>query len=182
MPSTGCFVNTPDMPRESMSSRSTRTPYDNHADYVGRWSGLTEAELLAAADAAPLRFTADHVLMSDRREGSVVVILNLGEDMGSSMNVIPDAPSNPSSGDCRLLLRTFLDAAEQFSRDGLSPSIGLLHHRIGPSHSTDIDRRWASAIDELAAGTGVRIIGVAARTESGAFVLIHPGNRDSTAA
>jgi hypothetical protein len=180
--STGRVIETPGMSYESIPSRSTRTPYDNHADYVGRWSGLTEAELLAAAAADPLRFAADHVLASDRREGSVVVLLDLGEDMGSSMNVVPNAPSNPTPADCRLLMRTFLDAAEHFRREGLSPSIGLLHHRIGPAHITDVDRRWAAAIDELAAGTGIRIIGVAARTESGAFVLVHPGNRGSTAA
>ncbi|MCX6415197.1 MAG: hypothetical protein NTU77_11450 [Actinobacteria bacterium] len=170
------------MSRTPMSSRSPRTPYDNHADYVGRWSGLTEAELLAAADADPLRFAADHVPAIDRREGSVVVVLDLGDDMGSSMNVIPDAPSNPTPSDCRLLLRAFLDAAEHFRREGLSPSIGLLHHRIGPAHITDVDRRWASAAEDLAARADIRLIGVAARTKSGAFVLIQPGNRGSTAA
>lgn len=59
MPSTARFVDTPVMSRKPMSMRSPRTPYDNHADYVGRWSGLTEAELLAAAAADPLRFAAD---------------------------------------------------------------------------------------------------------------------------
>lgn len=183
------------MSRTPKSSRSPRTsskysadcvgrhtPYEDHADYVGRWSGLTETELLAAADADPLRFAADHVLASDRREGSVVVILDLGDDLGRSMNVIADAPSRPKEGDCMLLLRAFVDAAEQLRAEGLSPSIGLLHHRTGPAHITDVDRRWASAIEELASGARITVIGVAARTGSGAFVRVHPGNRESTAA
>jgi len=58
VPSTGRLVDTLGMSRTPMSSGSPRTPYDNHADCVGRWSGLTEAELLAAADADPLRFAA----------------------------------------------------------------------------------------------------------------------------
>lgn len=193
--STCGLIETPVMSRIRKSSRSPRTsseysadnagqhtPYEDHADFDGRWSGLTEAELRAAADADPLRFAADHMLASDRREGSVAVILDLGDDLGSSMNVIADAPSRPKQGDCMLLLRAFIDAAERLRAEGLSPSIGLLHHRTGPSHITDVDRRWASAIEELAAGAGITVIGVAARTESGAFVRVHPGNRASTAA
>ena len=180
-PSTGGAIKRPDMTRQPRTSRSRRTPYDNPADVVGRWSGLTETELLAAAEADPMRFAADHVPAIDRREGSVVLLLDLGEDMGGSMNVIPNAPSNPTPGDCRPLLQAFLNAAEQFRHEGLSPSIGLLHHRTGAARITDVDRRWAAAIDERAAGAGIPVIGVAARTESGAFVVIHLGSRGISA-
>jgi len=188
VPSTGRLPDTPVMSIESNPPKSAcpgdNEPalYGNHAEYIGRWAGLTDAELLAASNADPLRFVADHIPAYDRRAGSVAVLIDLGSGMGLSVSVIADAPSNPTPRDCRALLDVFLKVAEHYRREGLSPAIGLLHHRVGGAHMNSLDRRWAKATAELAGDAGIPVLGIAARTESGMLVTIRADQRGSTAA
>ncbi|MCX6461381.1 MAG: hypothetical protein NTZ03_13875 [Actinobacteria bacterium] len=153
-------------------SGHTHTPYDDFAAAERRWGHLSPDELRAAADADPLRFVADNISVRDRRQGSVVLIANLGPGQPPALVVVPDAPPEPTFEDCALLVGRFGMHLDEIRDVGAPFSVGLIHHRLGNTAVNDLDRRWQLALETLAPEFGYSILGVMARTESGALVTV----------
>ncbi len=155
-------------------------PYDDVVAFDRRWFHCDPADADARQQAQPLLFVADHISIHDRRAGSLAVYARTADDQ-PLMAVIPDALPDPSADEC---LRAMLGIADNVCREfGIDPEVmdlgdppfaalGLVHHRRGRPHITDVDRHWAQALTDVCGWLGVEPIGVLARTESGALVPV----------
>lgn len=150
----------------------TRTPYDDVEGYDRYWGSLSIGDFHAASMADPIRFIADHVAAIDRREGAVVVLLDMGDGVNRSVHVLAESLPNAWVDECRMQLAPFAEVAGEFRSEGLLPSIGVIHHRRGEATVNELDLRWAGVVKSLAEAAGIMVIGVAARTESGALVRV----------
>lgn len=163
-------------------SGMTHTPYDDPASFKRRWSHLTDEQRHIEADLDPLLFLADHVVLSDRGEGALVIHIDTGPYGAPLAMTIPDGPLSPSDAECVLLLHRIVDSVSAALADqddnlgGICPvwAIGLIHHRRGKPHVNDLDRRWARAVQEAADWCGARSLGIIARTHDGAIVRVPP--------
>lgn len=147
-------------------------PYEDEDGYERRWGGLSEAAKADLSRSDPLTFVADHLPHRDRAEGSVVVLLEpvgFGQPM---VNVISDVPRNPTAQECYRLLWPFATAAGQACPPGGRAMIGLIHHRRGPAVPSLLDQRWLHAVQQAAQEHGLEVLGVMARTASGALLPI----------
>lgn len=158
-----------------------RTPFDDPRAFRRRWAHLTPEQLIVEASRDPLLFAADHTSIFDRHEGTVVVLAELHGDPQPTVIVIPGGPPDPSEEDCLGLLAGVVaridEAAGEWTtvQDGdvcIVRRIGLVTHRLGASMVNDIDRRWMRALGLVSVALGIEVIGVAARTRSGAIVRI----------
>ena len=120
----------------------------------------------------PLTFVADHLPNRDRQEGSVVVLLEPVGFGAPLVQVIADAPVNPSAEECYRLLWPFATAAGQACPPDGRAMIGVIHHRRGPAVSGVLDQRWLAAVRQAAQEAGIEVLGVLARTDSGALIPI----------
>jgi len=148
------------------------TPYDDFAAAESRWGHLPPDQLQTAADADPLRFIADNIPVNDRRQGSVVLIADLRPSQPPILVVVPDAPHEPTFEECALLIGQFGMYLDEIRDVGAPFGVGLVHHRLGNTAVSDLDRRWLLALETLAPEFGYTIIGVMARTEAGALVSV----------
>ncbi len=177
-PSTGPSSHAADMSnRHRFSGHTSRhTPYDDVIAAERRWGRLHPDELDAAARADPLRFMADHLSSDDRRRGSVALYGDLGHRALPILVAVPDAPPDPTFEECALLVGTFAshvaDTSEAMGSRAFG--VGLVHHRTGTAVVSDHDRRWLLAVESLAPTFGYAVVGVMARTSSGALVQVTP--------
>lgn len=160
-------------PRPHHRPRPARpaTPYDDPVGYERRWGRLDDEARHREADRDPLVFLADHLPATDRGPGRVTVALDLGAPGRRLVNPVPGLPADPSPLRCRLVLDPFAAVAAEVRAD-VAPRLGVLHHRPGPAHPTDLDRRWAQALAEVVEEYGLTSLGVVARTEAGALVRL----------
>jgi hypothetical protein len=156
-----------------------RTPFDDPRAFTRRWANLTPEQLRAEAIRDPLLFAADHVSILDRHEGAVVVLADLGGDLPPTMFVVPDAPPGPSEEDCLGLLAGIVSSIDSAMDQGAGEGelsavrrLGVVTHRLGAAMVNDIDRRWMSALGLVSVALGIEVIGVMARTRSGALVRV----------
>lgn len=147
-------------------------PYEDEDGYERRWGGLSESATKDLARSDPLTFVADHLPNQDRREGSVVVLLEPVGFGAPLLHVIADAPVNPSAEECYRLLWPFATAAAQACPPDGRAMIGVIHHRRGPAVPGLLDQRWLAAVRQAAEGVGIDVLGVLARTDSGALIPI----------
>lgn len=147
-------------------------PYEDEPGYERRWGGLSEEARRAQSQRDPLTFVADHLPHSDRCEGSVVVLLEPDGCGTPLVNVVSDCPRDPTAEECYLLLRTFAEAVRKVRPESGRVAIGLIHHRRGSAVVEPLDRRWFHTVHHVAGQTGLNVLGVLARTASGALVPI----------
>jgi|DEB0MinimDraft_3_1074331.scaffolds.fasta_scaffold10401_2 hypothetical protein len=147
---------------------TTTTPFDDPIAFDERWP-RNDAVRNARADEDPLLFVADHVMLADRRPGSLAIHASFRDETPSALIVIPDAPEE-CSGDDR---RTFLgNVAQVLSLSGPLEGLGLVHHRMGPSSITESDAEWSRILQQTCDQHDLAYIGVIARTYSGAIVRL----------
>jgi len=158
--------------RRATRRAQTHIPYDTPAAADRWWDRLTPDERSAAVDADPLRFLADHLLMSDRCEGSLALYGDFGPGTPALPLVLHDAPTDPTVDECGMTVWRFAEALGHLRDEAGADHVrlGMIHHRTGPSSVTDLDRRWLIALDALAPRLGYEVLGVLARTERGALV------------
>ncbi|MEY3732985.1 MAG: hypothetical protein RL347_344 [Actinomycetota bacterium] len=158
-----------------------RTPFDDPRAFRRRWAHLTPEQLRAEATRDPLLFAADHVSIFDRHEGSVVVLADLDAGLPPTMIVIPGGPPDPTEEDCLGLLAGVVSRIDEGMDDSMAVPLGdicvvrrlgIVTHRLGASMVNDIDRRWMRALGLVSVALGIEIIGVMARTRSGALVRV----------
>ena len=147
-------------------------PYEDEVGYQNRWGGLSRSATDELAHSDPLTFVADHLPHGDRREGSVVVLLEPVGFGSPLVSVIADAPVNPSAEECYRLLWPFATAAGQARPTDGRAMIGVIHHRRGPAVSGVLDQRWLAAVQQAAQEAGIEVLGVLARTDSGALIPV----------
>ncbi len=145
------------------------THYDDPHAYHRRWERLDREAVDRAARRDPLLFIADHVPLADRRAGSVAVHVRT-PDGASLLNLIADAPDDPTDDECVACLATVVERSGGEAVD----EIGVVHHRRGRAHVVELDRRWQQALDDVCRFYGADAVGVLARTESGAIVRLSP--------
>ena len=133
---------------------------------------MSETQLRDAAGRVPLGFVADHLLSGDRRTGSVAVLLDAGPDGPRSIHLVHDAPLDPDVDQCRAILDRVAERAVALRRGARRARLGVVHHRTGDAVVIDLDARWAQALHDVTADAGLGVLGVAARTESGALVRV----------
>jgi hypothetical protein len=156
------------------------TPNDPYEDAVAaerRWGRLDPQDLERGWRADPLHFIADHVCVSDRREGAVALFMDFGVGAEPLLAVIPDAPANPTDDDCIRLLSGFVAEVEdrQAAQASSTLRMGFVHHRPGPASVTPLDQQWMTWVEAVARAYEFEIVGVMARTEAGALVPIPAG-------
>lgn len=147
-------------------------PYEDEDGYERRWGGLSKVATDAKSHADPLTFIADHLPHGDRTEGSVVVLLDPAGQGQPLVNVISNSPRNPTAQDCYRLLWPFAQTLGRLCPSGSGATIGLIHHRTGPAVTGPLDRRWWLAVQQAAEEHGLEVLGVMARTASGALLPI----------
>lgn len=147
-------------------------PYEDEDAYERRWGGLSEAAKVELSRSDPLTFVADHLPHRDRAEGSVVVLLAPVDSGRPVVNVISEVPRNPTAEECYRLLWPFATAAGQAYPSHGRAMIGVIHHRRGPAVPGLLDQRWMSAVHQVAQENGLSVLGVMARTASGALLPI----------
>lgn len=158
---------TPSMQPERLS----RDPFVDPASEE-RWSAMSESQMRDAAGRDPIGFVADHLLSRDRRHGSVAVLLDAGPDGPRTIHVVNDAPLDPDPDQCRAILDRVAEQAVSLRRGMRKARLGVVHHRTGDAVVVDLDTRWAQALDDVTSDAGLGVLGVAARTESGALVRV----------
>ena len=144
----------------------TTTPFDDPTAFDRRWANVDSRAIGKLASADPLLFIADHIQVSDRREGTVAVALRLFAGQ-SSMLVVPDAPPNPSDAQCLTLLGQAIEGSPN-----PACALGVVHHRRGSSVVSDSDRRWALALKAVSMAFDVEPLGVMARLYDGGLVRV----------
>ena len=147
-------------------------PYEDEDGYERRWGGLSKSAKHDLSRSDPLTFVADHLPNRDRQEGSVVVLLEPVGFGAPLVHVIADAPVNPSAEECYRLLWPFATAAGQARPVDGRAMIGVIHHRRGPAVPGLLDQRWLAAVRQAAQEAGIEVLGVRARTESGALIPV----------
>lgn len=146
----------------------TTTPFDDPVAFDRRWP-RDDAIRNARADADPLLFVADHVMVADRRPGSLAFHASFGSDSPPGLIVIPDAPEELTTEQRYEFLEM---VAENLCATGPLEGLGLVHHRMGPASITEIDAEWFRALMTSCGKRGVLCLGVIARTYSGAIVRL----------
>jgi hypothetical protein len=158
-----------------------RTPFDDPRAFRRRWASLSAEQLRVEASRDPLLFAADHVSIFDRHEGSLVILAELDGETHPAMIVIPGGPPDPSEEDCLGLLATVVSRLEDEAGEAMFHNeravtavrrLGVVTHRLGTSMINDIDRRWMRALGLVSVALGIEVIGVVARTRSGAIVRV----------
>ena len=76
------------------------------------------------------------------------------------------SPAEPTDDACLGLLCGVVERIGS----GRTVALGLVHHRRGRAHVTDLDRRWRHALEAACTYYGIAPIGVLTRTESGALL------------
>lgn len=147
-------------------SGMTTTPFDDHTGFDRRWGHPDRSRMHALADADPLLFAADHISIYDRRVGSVALCILLQRGP-SAIACIPDGPPDPADTDCLVLIGNAVMRMGEEVR-----AMGVVHHRVGGTHVTDLDRRWALALKAASMALDFEPIGVLARLYSGALVRV----------
>lgn len=176
-PVEGNWLSTADV---AQPSDMTHHPYDDATGYERRWTHPDPAQVTALRQAQPLLFVADHISIFDRCDGSLAVYARTA-DAKPLMIVIADAEPAPDADAC---LRAVIGIADRLVRhlgldlddvDWSSPpfvTLGLVHHRRGRPHISDLDRHWAQALSDVCSWLNVQPAGVLTRTESGALVPV----------
>lgn len=158
-----------------------RTPFDDPRAFRRRWANLSAEQLRVEASRDPLLFAADHVSIFDRHEGTVVILAELDGEPHPAMIVVPGGPPDPAEEDCLGLLATVVSGIEEAAGEStITPEgditvvrrLGVVTHRLGASMINDIDRRWMRALGLVSVALGIEVIGVVARTRSGAIVRV----------
>lgn len=169
-----------------------RPAFDDPGAFRRRWSHLSPAQLRAESLRDPLVFVADHLPVQDRREGTVVIVAEVGDAPAPVVVIIPDGPPAPAEESCLGVLASViaqLDAAvrdadpdaddeeDDDDRRGLEEGtavrrIGVVAHRIGSPAISDIDRRWLRALGLVSVALGIDAIGVITRVRSGDLVRV----------
>ena len=167
------------MSNVSSPHRIPSTPYEDATAYLRRWRQYEPGDAIPRA-VLPV-FVADHVPLADRREGCVVFFHDGGGDRPPVLAVVPDGPSDPTEEECLGMVTGYLTriAGYDGSGDLGGLRVGLLLHRRGPARVTDLDRRWRRAVDDAASAVRISVLGVCARTWSGAVVAIPRGRAGS---
>ena len=155
--STGDVADAPGMKRPA---------FDDPGAFRRRWSHLSPAQLRAESLRDPLLFAADHISIYDRRVGSVALCILLQRGP-SAIACIPDGPPDPADTDCLVLIGNAVMRMGEEVR-----AMGVVHHRVGGTHVTDLDRRWALALKAASMALDFEPIGVLARLHSGALVRV----------
>ena len=122
----------------------------------------------------PLSFAAHHLPASAKKVGTVCVLIDLGLPRSTSLNVIGEGPVDPWEDECRTLLLPFVLSAAQSRAEGHCPEIGLIHLRLGENAVTDLDLRWARALECCAEQEGFTSLGVIALLPSGLQIRVSP--------
>ena len=144
----------------------TPTPFDDPDRFEQRWGHISPDERHSLADADPLLFVADHMSTHDRRVGSLALCM-LPVGSPPTLAVIPDGPPLPRDEDCLMLLGNVAELMGANLR-----GLGVVHHRLGSTEITDVDRRWALALRASSLALGFDAIGVLARLYTGEIVRV----------
>lgn len=156
--------------------------YDDPAAFDRRWGRCTPAQVSALAQEDPLLFLADHLPVSDRRAGCLVIQADLGPAYPPMMIVMNDGPPRPDVDECLAALVTIVERIDAESGHGVSSDdgetcvhrLGLVFHRTGGNEIEDVDRAWAQALDGAARWYGLEPVGVLIRTARGHLVRVPP--------
>lgn len=167
------------MSNPTSPQRIPSTPYDDATAYLLRWRQYEPGDAISRA-VLPV-FVADHVPLADRREGCVVFFNDGGRNRPPVLVVVPDGPSDPTEEECLGMVAGYLTriAGYDESADLSGLRVGLVLHRRGPARVTDLDRSWRRAVDDAASALRISVLGVCARTWSGAIVAVPRTRADS---
>ncbi len=156
--------------------------FDDPVAYERRWGRLTRDQEFESAASDPLLYLADHMALDDRRPGAIGLFSDLPE-IHPTWVVIPDGDPDLDEQGCFNAIAAFVAKlcedngldTERASTEEIGRFIGtfgMVHHRRGGHHVTDLDRWWASAVAKVCLGLGIEPLGVIARTQSGAIVRV----------
>lgn len=150
------------------------TPFEDSTAYMRRWGRYEPGDPVRPED-LPV-FIADHIPLADRREGSIAFFTDDTGGRQQLLAIVHDGPAEPTDEDCLMQVAGYLTrvAGGDEAADFTDLGFGLVLHRRGTSVVTDLDRRWRRAADGAAEALGLRVLGVLARTWSGALVTVGP--------
>jgi len=152
--------------------RIPSTPFEDFTAYMRRWGRYQSGDPVRPED-LPV-FMADHVPLADRREGSIAFFCDGTGGRSQLFAFVHGGPAEPSAEECRVQVARYLTrvAAGDESVDLTGLGFGLIVHRRGSTTVCDLDRRWRRAADDVADALGLTVLGVCARTWSGAIVAV----------
>lgn len=155
-----------------------RIDYDDPIEYEHRWEGLSDTARHQAATADPLLFLADHVPLADRSLGALAVYAKVRGELTAVL--IPGEDRHHQPDECLDLVAGIVGRLyQEAGADDFSPgdpavveALGIIHHRTGGAHVTDLDLAWGEALAQACRALGIEPIGVIARTRAGAVVRV----------